>query len=102
MNLALEHCQPTVVALDAPACEALLAACAGWDIESGKLVKTFRFADYYHTIAFVNVVAWLSHQQDHHPELTVGYNTCRVAYDTHSVKGLSRNDFICAARLEAL
>lgn len=102
MSLALEHCQPTVVALDASACEPLLAACGGWGIESGKLVKTFRFADYYHTIAFVNVVAWLSHQQDHHPELTVGYNTCQVAYDTHSVKGLSRNDFICAARLETL
>ena len=64
--------------------------------------KTFRFKDYYQTIAFVNAVAWLSHAEDHHPELTVGYNSCQVEYTTHSIHGLSENDFICAAKVDAL
>ena len=53
-------------------------------------------------MAFVNAVAWLSHREDHHPELQVGYNRCRVEYWTHAIGGLSENDFICAAKLDAL
>lgn len=53
-------------------------------------------------MAFVNAIAWVSHRQDHHPELLVGYKDCRVAYWTHTIGGLSENDFICAAKLERL
>jgi 4a-hydroxytetrahydrobiopterin dehydratase len=53
-------------------------------------------------MAFVNATAWISHREDHHPDLTVGYNTCRVAYHTHAIQGISENDFICAAKLDAL
>ena len=53
-------------------------------------------------MAFVNAAAWISHREDHHPDLLVGYNQCKVTYVTHSVGGLSRNDFICAAKLDAL
>jgi 4a-hydroxytetrahydrobiopterin dehydratase len=74
----------------------------GWNIEGGKLVKTFGFSNYYETMAFVNALAWISHKEDHHPELVVGYKTCQVRYDTHSVGGLSLNDFICAAKADAL
>jgi 4a-hydroxytetrahydrobiopterin dehydratase len=66
------------------------------------LVKTFRFANYHETMAFVNASAWISHREDHHPEIHMTYNTARVAYDTHSCNGISRNDFICAAKLDAL
>ena len=62
----------------------------------------FSFKNYYETIAFVNALAWVSHQQDHHPDLEVGYKHCRVRYSTHSVGGLSLKDFICAARIENL
>ena len=62
---------------------------------------TFRFKNYYQTIAFVNVVAQIAHQQNHHPELAVSYNQCNVSYSTHSVSGLSINDFICAAKINA-
>lgn len=102
MTLNQERCQPKVEALQAADLTALQAQTPGWQIEDGKLVKTFRFANYHETLAFVNASAWVSHHEDHHPELTVTYNACRVAYDTHSVNGLSRNDFICAAKLEAL
>ena len=53
-------------------------------------------------MAFVNAVAWLSHREDHHPDLMVGYNKCRVEYTTHAIHGLSENDFICASKVDAL
>jgi 4a-hydroxytetrahydrobiopterin dehydratase len=73
-----------------------------WRIESDSLIRDFRFADFHQTMAFVNALAWIAHQQDHHPDLTVGYNHCRVLFTTHDVGGLSLNDFICAARVDAL
>lgn len=75
-----------------------------WTLDAGgdAIHRSFRFRDHYATIAFVNAVAWISHREDHHPELEVGYNRCRVRYSTHSVGGLSENDFICAARVDAL
>ncbi|MGV3655072.1 MAG: 4a-hydroxytetrahydrobiopterin dehydratase [Noviherbaspirillum sp.] len=83
-----------------------LAALDGWALQDGRLVKTYAFKDYYRTMAFVNAIAWLSHAEDHHPDLTVGYNRCVVNYRTHSVNsgqgGLSENDFICAAKVDAL
>ncbi len=82
--------------------DALLCEVPGWTVENGALVKTYQFAGYHETIAFVNALAWIAHREDHHPELVVGYNRCRVEYSTHSVGGLSENDFICAAKLEAL
>jgi len=64
--------------------------------------RTFRFRNYYQTLAFVNALAWIVHGEDHHPELEVGYSRCLVRYSTHAVGGLSENDFICAARIDAL
>jgi len=74
----------------------------GWTLYDHLIGKTFEFKNYYQTIAFVNAVAWLSHREDHHPDLTVGYNKCHVEYSTHAVGGLSQNDFICAAKVDAL
>ena len=64
--------------------------------------RTFRFRNYYETMAFVNAVAWIAHQEDHHPDMEVGYNRCVVRYTTHAVNGLSENDFICAAKIDKL
>jgi len=80
----------------------MLDALQGWALEGGRLVKTWRFKNYHETMAFVNASAWLSHREDHHPDLAVGYNACTVSYITHAVGGLSRNDFICAVKLDAL
>ncbi len=63
--------------------------------------NTFKFKNYYQTMAFVNVIAQIAHQQDHHPDLLVCYNHCTVTYSTHSVGGLSIKDFICAAKINA-
>lgn len=102
MSLAQEPCPAVVNLLSDAETQTLLGQVSDWAIESGKLVKTFRFANYYETLAFVNASAYISHKVDHHPELHVTYNTVRIAYDTHSVNGLSRNDFVCAARTDAL
>jgi 4a-hydroxytetrahydrobiopterin dehydratase len=85
----------------------LLAEVPGWERAGGggggnEIAKTFKFQNYHETMAFVNAAAWVSHREDHHPDLEVGYNKCRVRYSTHSVGGLSENDFICAAKIEAL
>ena len=67
-----------------------------------ELQRTYKFKNYYQTIAFVNALAWIAHQDDHHPELEVSYNRCTVHYNTHSIGGISENDFICAAKIDAL
>ena len=82
----------------------LMGQLPGWELaEQGQaLVRTFRFEDYYRTMAFVNALAFMAHGQDHHPDLGVHYDRCVVRYSTHDVGGLSENDFICAARADAL
>jgi 4a-hydroxytetrahydrobiopterin dehydratase len=82
--------------------EVLLPQTPGWALVDGALQKGFDFKDYHHTLAFVNTLAWVAHAEDHHPELRVTYKRCTVRFDTHSVGGISINDFICAAKVDAL
>jgi 4a-hydroxytetrahydrobiopterin dehydratase len=100
-NLAARHCRPSVTRLTAAAAAGFAGQVPGWQAESDTLVKIFPFKNYYETMAFVNMVAWIAHREDHHPDMAVGYNKCRVVFSTHSVGGLSENDFICAAKIEA-
>lgn len=81
---------------------ARLAVLDGWMRDGNTIVKTYHFANYHETMAFVNASAWISHRTDHHPDLEVGYNRCVVRYSTHSAGGLTDKDFTCAARLDAL
>lgn len=82
----------------------LLSAVPGWEHvgRDGLIRKTFAFPDYAGTMAFVNAIAWIAQREDHHPDMEVGYNRCQVSFSTHSVDGISMNDFICAAKIEAL
>jgi len=64
--------------------------------------KTYTFANYYETISFVNAVAWVSNQEGHHPNLEVNFRDAKVKYWTHAIGGMSENDFICAAKVDAL
>lgn len=79
-----------------------LKGLAGWARDGVKIFKEYKFKDHYQTQAFANAVMWVSHREDHHPYLVVGYNTCKVEYWTHAIGGLSENDFICAAKVDAL
>lgn len=80
----------------------MLEALNGWEHTGMEISRIFSFRNYYETMAFVNATAWVSHREDHHPELEVGYKQCRIRYTTHSVGGLSENDFICAAKIDSL
>ena len=100
-----KHCQRETGRLSDGDIEALLAQIhEDWSVSAdGRAIeRSFSFSNYYQTIAFVNALAWVAHQQDHHPDLDVGYKQCIVHYSTHSVGGLSENDFICAARIDTL
>ncbi len=81
---------------------ARLAQAPGWALVQGAIQKHYGFADYHRTLAFVNALAWVAHAEDHHPDLQVSYGGCTVRFSTHSVGGLSINDFICAAKVDAL
>ena len=80
----------------------MLKGLSGWEYRGGRIQKTYKFSDYYETMAFVNASAWVSHREDHHPDISVGYKQATVAYMTHALPGISENDFICAAKLDAL
>ena len=84
--------------------ENFLSQVEGWTLSGdGKAIeREFKFKNYYETMAFVNALAWIAHREDHHPDLEVGYNRCRVHYSTHALGGLSANDFICAAKIDDL
>ena len=107
-DLTDKHCKPCEGGVDPlnakQAGELLTSLHADWSIaDDGKEIsRTYRFKDYYQTMAFVNALAWIAHGEDHHPDIEVGYNRCHVRYSTHAIGGLSENDFICAARIDAL
>jgi len=103
--LAQKKCKPCeggVAPLTADEIALLLKRLKGWSYTGSVLTKTFEFRNYHETMAFVNATAWVSHREDHHPDLSVGYRQCRVDYITHAIGGLSENDFICAAKIDAL
>ena len=81
-----------------------MEALPAWDIvEDGKAIRReLKFPDFWRTMSFVNALAHVANVEDHHPDLEVGYNYCRVRYSTHAIGGLSDNDFICAAKADAL
>ncbi len=102
--LKTQHCQPMEGQRPMSDVQigAHLARVQGWALVDGAIQKTYRFEDFHRTMAFVNALAWIAHREDHHPDLHVGYDRCTVRFNTHAVGGISINDFICAARADAL
>ncbi len=74
----------------------------GWKLIDGSIERTFKFANYHETMAFVNAMAWIAHREDHHPDAAFGYNRCTLRFNTHDVNGISVSDFHCAAAVNAL
>ena len=101
-NKNCKPCEGGVPPLSESEIQNLLQNVTGWEYANNCISKTYQFKNYYETMAFVNASAWVSHREDHHPDLDVGYNKCRVLYTTHAINGLSENDFICAAKIDAL
>jgi len=104
-KLAEKKCQPCegdVPPLNSEQVSSMLKELPGWGYAEGAIEKTFRFKNFYETMAFANAVAWIANRQDHHPDMQLGYSRCMVRYSTHAINGLSENDFICAAKIEEL
>ncbi|MCE7950801.1 MAG: 4a-hydroxytetrahydrobiopterin dehydratase [Xanthomonadales bacterium PRO7] len=106
-ELRQQQCQPlkgsSHLLSDVRASE-LLALLEGWEFEADNtgIFRQFRFADFLHALAFVNALGFIAEQENHHPDLELGWGRCRVRFSTHDVGGLSMNDFICAAKTDAL
>lgn len=88
--------------LDDAAMAPYLQLLDGWRYEDGSIRKSYAFGNYFQTLAFVNALAWVIHREDHHPDLLVQYDRCSVAFNTHSAGGITRNDFVCAAKADAV
>ena len=104
-TLTQMKCRPLLAgtpALTRARIDALLKEVPGWTYDGKVIAKNWSFKNYHQTMAFVNAVAWIAHREDHHPDMSLGYNRCRVEFSTHSIGGISENDFICAAMIQAL
>jgi 4a-hydroxytetrahydrobiopterin dehydratase len=104
-DLKSQRCKPLEghSAISLADVERHLAQAPGWALVDGAIEKRYDFPDYHRTMAFVvNALAWIAHVEDHHPDLAVSYSRCTVRFNTHSVGGISINDFICAAKVDAL
>lgn len=98
-----EACEGGVVAMTTAEAKQELKKLAHWQINetATEIFKEYQFKDFYRTMAFVNAVAYVANKENHHPDLSIGYNYCHIRYSTHAIKGLSINDFICAAKIDA-
>lgn len=107
-ELTAQHCEPCeggVKPLGRAEAETLLARVNGaWSLDENatEIRREFAFKGFYKTMAFVNAVAWIANAEGHHPDMEVGWGRCLVRYTTHAIDGLSQNDFICAAKIDAL
>ena len=105
-DLADQRCKPceggVAPMTDAEAQKLLAKLSSGWILSMPVLRREFKFKDFYRTMSFVNALAHVANIEDHHPDLEVGYGYCRVQFTTHAIKGLSENDFICAAKIDLI
>ena len=98
-------CEGGIAALSRAAAEEVLQRLdENWqlDVDARSIQREFRFKDFFRTMSFVNALAHIANIEDHHPDLEIGYNYCRVRYSTHAIGGLSENDFICAAKIDQI
>jgi 4a-hydroxytetrahydrobiopterin dehydratase len=107
-ELSARHCAPCeggIAPLSRAAAEEVLQRLdENWQlaVDAQSIQREFRFKDFLRTMSFVNALAHVANIEDHHPDLEVGYNYCRVRFTTHAIHGLSENDFICAAKIDQL
>ncbi|WP_353571077.1 4a-hydroxytetrahydrobiopterin dehydratase [Candidatus Albibeggiatoa sp. nov. BB20] len=106
-DLTAKTCKPCeggIKPLNSQEAKAMLTEVIDWNLAENdtEISRQFTFKNFHETMAFVNAVAWVAHQEDHHPDVAFSYKTCQVRYSTHAIGGLSENDFICAAKIDSL
>ena len=104
-ELAQKRCQPCeggVAPLDQNQAQKYLSSLAGWNLsEDGKAIrKEYKFKNFKEVISFFNQIASIAEEENHHPDLRISYQRVGVELSTHSIKGLSENDFILAAKFD--
>lgn len=102
LNKKCESCEGGTAPLGENDIQEYLKSVPGWEFQSGEITRTFDFKNYYETVSFVNAVTWIAHSENHHPEIEFSYRRCKIRYSTHAIKGISENDFICAAKINRL
>lgn len=105
MTLAQESCIPCKTGegkLSPAEITELLGSISGWDIDAGSLAKQWKFKNFAQALAFVNKVGELAELQNHHPDISFGWGFAMVKLTTHSAEGLTRNDFILAAKIDGI
>jgi 4a-hydroxytetrahydrobiopterin dehydratase len=106
-DLTDRHCQPCeggVAPMSLEEAKAIIDQVPRWDLsEDGKTIsRRFEFKGFFRTMSFINAMAWIANAENHHPDFSAGYNFCLINFTTHAIDGLSENDFICAAKINAL
>ena len=103
-NKSCISCEGKMTPLTKKEAEILLEQLADWILDDSgtEISKAFQFKNFYQTVGFINAIAWIVNQENHHPYLEISYNRCRVHFTTHSIQGLSESDFICAAKIDQL
>ena len=106
-DLTDKHCVPCeggVDAIERGTAETMLADLPDWELSAdAKMIsRRFEFKGFFRTMSFINAMAWVVNNENHHPDFSAGYNYCLVGFTTHAIDGLSENDFICAAKVNAL
>jgi len=105
MRLADENCKP-VTAGESPLSDKVIKELTvqipGWIIKDKSIEREIQFRDFKGSIAFVNKVAELAENQNHHPDICIFYSKVKLVLSTHKIDGLSRNDFILAVKIDQL
>ena len=101
-RLASEECKPCegIDPLSSRDVEEALKDLPGWTFKNGSIEREFRFPTYKAGLDFAHAVGTIADEQDHHPDMVIGWRRVRVTWSTHSIKGLSGNDLIMAAKSE--
>ena len=103
MKLVEQRAKP-ITAGSAPLSEkevkTLLLETPSWSLVEKEIARDFRFKDFREAMKFVNEIAAIANEQDHHPDLFISYSKVRVTLSTHKINGLSLNDFIVAAKID--
>ena len=107
MELTQKSCVPCrggIPPLAKAEAENLLAHTPGWELldEAKKIQRKFRFDDFAQAMKFAQKVGEIAEAEGHHPDIALGWGYCDVLFNTHKIKGLHENDFIMAAKVNAL
>lgn len=97
-------CQGGIAALKPTEAKTMLAQTPGWELndDATQISRTFKFTNFKLALALTNHVAALSEQENHHPDITLGWGYCKVVFYTHKIHGLHENDFIMAAKVNQI